>query len=225
MGSSFASLQLDTTELAPVLRVDGIAMAGQLPPEVLSRVRAVTDELPPGEYGEFHDLPDIRALVQSGEVLGVVRRYLRAEPELLECNLVVGHAESCANSSVAAQRLFHFDYAGWHSLNLFVYLTDVKQYSGAHQVVAGTHCAVSMRDAIRASVPEEEIQVRYAGRIRTIVGPAGTMFFEDTAAFHRRLILTQRRVMLNILYASHRSWLSKGRLVQKYSDYVLLVSL
>ena len=196
-------------------------MAGHLPPEVLSRVRAVTDELPPGEYGEFYDLPDIRALVQSGEVLGVVRRYLRAEPELLECNLVVGHAESCANSRVAAQRHFHFDYAGWHSLNLFVYLTEVKEYSGAHQVVAGTHCAVGMRDAVRASVPDEEIQVRYAGSIRTVVGPAGTMFFEDTAAFHRRLILTQRRVMLNILYASHRSWLSKGRLVQKYSDYVL----
>ena len=196
-------------------------MAGHLPPEVLSRVRAITDELPPGEYGEFHELPDIRALVQSAEVLGVVRRYLCAEPELLECNLVVGHAESRGNANVAAQRLFHFDYAGWHSLNLFIYLTDVNEYSGAHQVVAGTHRGRRMYDAVRASIREEEIQARYAGRIRTIVGSAGTMFFEDTAAFHRRLILMQRRVMLNILYASHRSWLSRGRLVPKYSDYVL----
>jgi hypothetical protein len=47
------------------------------------------------------------------------------------------------------------------------------------------------------------------------------MFFEETVAFHRRVILMQRRVMLNILYASHRSWLSRGRLVPKYSDYVL----
>ena len=33
-------------------------------------------------------------------------------------------------------------------------------------------------------------------------GSAGTMFFEDTVGFHRRLTPMQRRVMLNILYAS-----------------------
>jgi hypothetical protein len=176
---------------------------------------------PPGEYGDFQDLPDIRALVECAEVLEIVRGYLDAEPELLECNLVVAHAEDPESPNINAQRRFHFDYAGWHSLNLFVYLTDVESDSGAHQVVAGTHCARKMRDAIRAWVPDDEIMTRYAGRVRTIAGRAGTMFFEDTAAFHRRLTLGRRRVMLNILYASHRSWLSKGRLIERYSDYLL----
>lgn len=214
------SLQLNAPQLAQVLRADGVAMAGSLPPDMLSRVRAVTDNLPPGEYGEFDVVPDIRALVQCADVLSVVRGYLGTEPELLECNLVVAHAEGSSKPRPDSQRLFHFDYAGWHSLNLFIYLTDVGEDSGAHQVVARTHRGRKIRDAMRSSIPDDEITKRFGGNIRTITGPAGTMFFEDTAAFHRRLILQRRRVMLNILYASHRSWLSKGRLTPKYSEYL-----
>ena len=218
---TLASLQMDSSQLVQTLRVDGMAMANHQPPDVLSRVRVVTDELPPGEYGDFHEHSDIRALVQCANVLDVVRGYFGAEPELLECTLVVHRAEDPASRSIHPQRLFHFDYAGWQSLNLFVYLTDVKEDSGAHQVVVGTHRRRSIRDAIRPWVPDDEILSRYASRIRTIAGPAGTMFFEDTEALHRRLVMKRRRVMLNILYASHRSWFSEGRLTQKYSDYLL----
>jgi hypothetical protein len=37
------------------------------------------------------------------------------------------------------------------------------------------------------------------------------VFFENTEAFHRRHPGNDRRVMLNLLYGSHRSWLSLGR--------------
>lgn len=213
--------QFDAAELTQGLRADGVAMANYLPHHVLDRVREITDMLPPGEYGDFQVLPDIFALVYRADVLSVVRGYFDAEPVLLECNLVVAHAEDPTSSKVALQRHFHMDYAGWHALNLFVYLTDVDEDSGAHQVVAGTHRAQRMRDVIRPCVPQAEIDAKYGGRVRTITGRAGTMFFEDTAALHRRQMLRRRRVILNVLYASHRSWLSKGRLIQRYSDYLL----
>jgi len=213
-------LHLDTAALVKTLRADGMAAAGRLPPAVLSRIRAVTDDLPPGEYGDFHEHSDIDALVRGAEVLDVVRGYIGAEPELLECTLVVHHAEDPAGRPIHSQRHFHFDFAGWQSLNLFVYLTDVGQESEAHQVVVGTHRNRPVRDAIRPWVPDDEIMTRFTERVRTITGPAGTMFFEDTEAFHRRLIMARRRVMLNVLYASHRSWLSQGRLTPKYLDYV-----
>ena len=101
--------------------------------------------------------------------------------------MAAAHAEDPANLNVNAQRRFHFDYAGWHALNLFVYLAEVREVSGAHQVVAGTHYAHRMRDAIQPWIPDDEIMARYAGQVRTITGPARTMFFEDTAAFQRRL--------------------------------------
>jgi hypothetical protein len=132
----------------------------------------------------------------------------------------VHRTEDPAKRPISPQRHFHFDYAGWHSLNLFVYLTDVADDSGAHQVVVGTHRRRQVRDAIRPWIPDDEIITRYGEQLRTIAGPAGTMFFEDTEAFHRRLMMKERRVMLNVLYASHRSWLSNGRLTPKYADYL-----
>ena len=213
-------LSPDVPDLVRTLRADGMVRAGHVPVDVLRRVRAVTDELPRGEYGDFHEQPDVRALVADANVLNVVRRYFGAEPVIIECVLGVGGPEDAAQTPIHPQRHFHFDIAGWHALTLFVYLTDVEADSGAHQIVIGTHRRRNVRDAIRPWVPDDEIDARYPGRLRTITGPAGTMFFENTEAFHRRLLMKQRRAMIIALYASHRSLLSKGRLTPKYSDYV-----
>jgi hypothetical protein len=214
-------LQIDTTRVVEALRADGVAIAGTIPAAVLNPLRAIVDKLPPGEYGEFDDVPEVRALTRCAAATNVARRYLRAEPELLECNLVVARREN-PNSvpRAGSQRQFHFDYAGWHSLNLFIYLTDVAETSGAHQVVAGTHGTRHTWDALRVAIPDQEIFDRFPDRIRTITGPAGTAFFEDTSAFHRRKVHTERRVLLNILYASHRAWASKGRLTVRYTDFL-----
>lgn len=213
--------QTDTARVVAELRADGIAMAGTIPAALLDPLRAISDNLPPGEYGEFDYVPEVRALTRCSAATNVARRYLRAEPELLECNLIVAHSE---NPNVVpqkgSQRQFHFDYAGWHSLNLFIYLTDVAERSGPHQIVVGTHRARHAWDAVRVAIPDQEIFDRFPDRIRTITGPAGTAFFEDTSAFHRRKIHGERRVLLNILYASHRAWLSKGRLTVKYIDFI-----
>lgn len=214
-------LQFDSAQLVETLRADGMAMAGSLPSDVLGRVRAITDQLPPGEYADFHDIvPDVRALVQCPATVRVTRGYLRAEPELLECTLVVSHAADFVVPPKKNSLPFHFDYPGWHSLNLFIYLTDVSQDSEAHEVVVGTHCSRNAWDSVRIEIPDHEIKDRFSNFIRPIIGSAGTMFFEDTAAFHRRPMHTRRRVMLNIVYASHRGWLSKGRLQATYADYL-----
>lgn len=218
-GTLFSSSEATGAWIVRALRDNGVAMAGRLPPDMLNRVRTVTDALPPGEYGDFDDHPEIRSLVQSARVLQVVRTYFGAEPMLLECTLVVHQPEKPAQD-IHPQRRFHFDYAGWQSLNMFVYLTDVREDGGAHQIVVGTHQKRHLKDVVRSWIPDEEIVARYGDRIQTITGPAGTMFFENTEAFHRRLRMTQRRVMINALFASHRSWLSRGRLTRKYADYV-----
>ena len=136
------------------------------------------------------------------------------------CNLVIQEAEKPGQLHPSSQRRFHFDYAGWHSLNLFIYLTDVERDSGSHQVVVGTHKYKHVRDAIRPSLDDEEVERRFGAQIRTIAGPAGTMFFEDTEAFHRRVAVRERRAMLNILFASHRSPFSRGRLVKSHRELV-----
>ena len=213
-------VRLEVPELVRTLKADGMARAGVLPADLLRGLLMLTDELPSGEYGGAHEHPDVRAVVFDADVMAVVRGYFGAEPELLECNIVIGHATDPAHASIDQQSHFHFDFAGWQSLNLFVFLTDADETSGGHQMVAGTHRHRPVRDAVRHWVDDDEIMARFPGRVRTIMGPAGTMFFEDTESFHRRLAVSRRRVLLNVLYASHRSWASKGRLVPNLADCV-----
>lgn len=212
---------LNSSQLVERIRTDGNVIAGVLQDDAVSRIRNITDRLPPGEYCEFDEVPVVRSLARSAATLETVRGYLQAEPALLECSLIVAHAEDPdAPLPCDSQRHWHFDYAGWHSLNLFVFLTDVMHDSGAHEIIVGSHGPRRMRDAIRTAIPDDEIKNKYPDRVRRIIGPAGTMFFEDTSALHRRRIHTRRRVMLNIVYASHRSWLSNGHLALRFSDYL-----
>lgn len=71
------ALQLNTRQLTRTLRDDGIAMAGVVPLGMLRRIRAVADDLPPGEYGEFQEIPEVGALALCADVLAVGRGYLR----------------------------------------------------------------------------------------------------------------------------------------------------
>jgi hypothetical protein len=60
-----------------------------------------------------------------------------------------------------SQQRFHFDYAGWHSLNLFVYLTDVDESSGAHEIAVGTHAGKAWRDVVQPSLDDDEAVKRF----------------------------------------------------------------
>ena len=211
-------ISVETTRLISNLLDCGSAMAGTLPTDVLRRIQGISDRLPPGEYGDFQANTDVRALTDCAA--NVARNYLRAEPDLLECSLFVSDAEDpSASLPHDSDRHFHFEDAGWHSLSLFVYLTDVSEHSGAHQVVAGTHRKLSLRDAIRGVISEVEVRTRYLAQIQTIIGPPGTMFFEDTSAIHRRLLYAKRHAFIHILFVSHRSWSSRGRRNSTYAEY------
>ena len=212
---------LDAAAVAAKVRADSVCVVEPLPPSLVEAIRQLTDYLTPNEYGSFaRHSSAVQRLVEDPGVRAVARAYFGAEPVLLECNLVVQASEQGRRTDAASQRRFHFDYAGWQSLNMFVYLTDVDADAGAHQVVMGTHIGKSMRDAVRPSLDDQEIGRRFGTQICTIAGPAGTVFFEDTEAFHRRVGVKQRRVMLNVLFASHRGAFSRGRLVNSHQDII-----
>ncbi|MCW8092198.1 hypothetical protein [Alteromonas sp. ASW11-130] len=109
------------------------------------------------------------------------------------------------------QNKLHFDYAGWESLNIFVYLTDVLQESSYHIYVKGSAKKIKLWDVIRQIVPASEVAERFKDRIPPITGPAGTLFIENAEGFHCRHKGSERRVILNMLFTSHRNLLSHGR--------------
>ena len=201
---------IDANAVADEIRRNSIAMTGVLPPAFVARQRRITDRLPYNEYKLVHEVDDdLRMLAEDPGVMAVLRAYLKCEPVLLEASLFVSMPEHDIPDQ--GQNAFHFDYAGWESLNVFVYLTDVKESSSCHVVAKGSHRSVGLFDILRGSLTVAEGQRRFGTTVHSVTGPAGTLFFENTEAFHRRNKGNERRVMLCLLYASHRSFLSHGR--------------
>lgn len=201
------------------LRADGIAHAGLLETSVLQRVRAISDNLPAGEYAEFQVIPDVCALTECAA--NIARDYLQAEPELLECSLFISNPEiRSTERKLDSDCDFYFEDAGWHSLSLFVHLTEFSKESGAYQFVVGTHRTMTLQEAVRGVFPESAIRTRYSDRLRSFTGPPGTLLFADTTAIHRRRIYSKRHAIIHILFVSHRSWASRGRRLPTYLEYL-----
>jgi hypothetical protein len=111
---------------------------------------------------------------------------------------------------------FHRDTDDWRFLTLFIYLTDVDEGAGPHQLVAGSHTLDGMTrllDEVRARDPgEEAIDPRQSFEVESyfrptfsafvenrlrdstvdIGGPAGTVFIANTVAIHRGLMPTAK---------------------------------
>lgn len=205
-----ALAQLDLSMTLAQLERDGFSYYGSIAPDLTDRLVSLVQHLPPEEYLYVHQVADeVSALAFDPMIWRLLRRYFGCEPVLLESSLFVSRAEE--SMPVLDQHKFHFDYAGWQSLNVFVYLTDVTEADSYHQVIKGSHRHIGFMDIVRGTLPPDQINARFEGCVHSVFGPKGSLFFENTEAFHRRARGNSRRVMLNLLYASHRGWISHGR--------------
>lgn len=199
------------------MRQNSVAVVGTLPGEFVARLTAITDLLPIDDYQLIHLIDeDIHRLTEDPAIKEVLRAYLKCEPVLIESTLMVTGV--CGPNELDEQNLFHVDYAAWESLSVFIYLSDVTDQSSCHIVARGSHRHVKLRDTFRSFLPNDEASRRFGAAIQAITGPGGTVFFENAEAFHRRNSGNERRVMLNLLYASHRSWFSRGRTSRQHMD-------
>lgn len=111
---------------------------------------------------------------------------------------------------------FHRDTDDWRFLTLFIYLTDVDEGAGPHQLVTGSHTLAGMTrllDGVRARKPSEqvvdpqqsfEVETYFRPTFSAFVenqlrdstinigGPAGMIFIANTVAIHRGLMPTAK---------------------------------
>jgi hypothetical protein len=111
---------------------------------------------------------------------------------------------------------FHRDTDDWRFLTLFIYLTDVDEDAGPHQLVAGSHTLAGMTrllEGVRARNPGEQVvdpqrsfevdtyfrptfsafvEDRLRDSTVNIGGGAGTVFIANTVAIHRGLMPTAK---------------------------------
>lgn len=206
-GQDVCELQIDTATVLRNLSARSVQKLGVLPSHLTASLVECTSNLPAGEYKLVHEvIPQVKSIIDDTTINKLLLNYFECPPVLLECSLFVTEKPKKPH----AQNTFHIDFAGWKSLNLFVYLTDVNENNSYHIVIQGSHNH-SLKGAFRQTIPNEVAERRFGDKITPIYGKAGTLFMENTEAFHRRQLSSERRVMLNVLFASHKGWLSYGR--------------
>jgi hypothetical protein len=102
------------------------------------------------------------------------------------------------------ENAFHYDALDFKSLTLFIYLTDVDLSSGPHVVIEGTHGCKAFADLWQPILSDETARQKFGDRAKTIVGPKGTMLFEDTSCYHKASSCQTKRLMLSIDYVLQR---------------------
>ena len=202
--------ELNARAIASALEANGVYKAGVLPQAFTDSMTHITDQLPAAEYHQSHEVSQHVAQIASDPaIINVVSEYLQCEPVLIESSIFVTNPET--GKKPLSQNHFHYDYAGWQSLNVFVYLTDVSITSSHHVVIAGSHKRMSLRTLISGGVSDEHAYSSLYHHIMPITGKAGTVFFENVESLHKRTQGAERRVLLNLTFTSHRNLLSHGR--------------
>jgi hypothetical protein len=144
------------------------------------------------------ECPELLALVNAPPVLRLAEAYLGCKPTLSS----LGVRWSFPGRGEAARyQAFHRDVDDWRFLKLFIYLSDVEQDCGPHIYVRGSH---RRRFGFSArSYGLEEIAARFgADSLRTVTGPAGSVFIADTLGVHCGAPPTGRsRLMLQAQYS------------------------
>jgi hypothetical protein len=158
-------------------------------------------------------------IARNAKIVDVARRYLGAEPilRLTQLRWSFGTGAAIKDSNLLSSRYkepslydenaFHYDTLDFRSLTLFVYLTDVYLSSGPHVVIEGSHATKKLKDLCQIVLTDQVAHQKFGDRAKTIIGQKGTMFFEDTSAYHRAARCHSRRLLFSIDYVLQR-WLT-----------------
>ena len=167
-----------------LLRRDGgCALPPLFPPAELADVRSFFAACPPARVdakfdefglGDVIACPHLLAAIGSAPVLRRVAAYLGCTPTLSS----LGVRRSQASAAPASVQHWHRDYDDWHTVKLFVYLSDVGEEDGPFQFVPGSHLE-------RGTVRAEQYTEQRVGSAVAMLGPAGTTFMADVRGIHR----------------------------------------
>ncbi|WP_194273729.1 MULTISPECIES: phytanoyl-CoA dioxygenase family protein [Rhizobium] len=140
-------------------------------------------------------------------ILSMVSQYLGCAPVHVQTNLWFSFPtlKDKNNLSTNAQ-MYHQDKEFTKFIKVFIYLSDVGPDNGPHAYIVGSHIDEAHTHGFKFSdrIPDEDITKYYAPeRIRSLVGPAGTITFGDTSCVHKGVpVEAGYRLMMQLEYAS-----------------------
>jgi hypothetical protein len=192
---------LDVEKTAEEIRANGYSPSLRVPDAVVDEIMAYCKTLSDKELNDHRDAhllcPAIARVCYDERMVAVARAYLGVEPILFR-------TAAWVRFPFKGEPVFHFDAADIKDLLVFIYLSDVDEESMPHAVIPGTHNNKTLQQTMNRALPDEEAKRNYGARIKVVVGPRGTGFFEDTTCYHKRMGGTKTRYSLNLIYTLQR---------------------
>ena len=93
---------------------------------------------------------------------------------------------SCKGRSVERTQSFHQDYDGLNFLKVFIYLSDVTEYTGPHRYISGSINNIKEPQNYQPSTRLSNAYAKavYGNKIKTFTGKKGTIIICNTNGFH-----------------------------------------
>jgi len=159
-------------------------------------------------YGQVLSAPHLLDALNDPRLIDVIEEFMGCVPTLYSLH---GWWSFPANRpELIHSQYFHRDIDDWRFLALFVYLTDVGNWGGPHQVIAGSQTVEGTKNLVAkaktagwnvdgfdpensfvASAGEEfskNCERLFGEYTFNATGPAGTMWLVNTMALHRGLM-------------------------------------
>jgi hypothetical protein len=158
------------------------------------------------DAGDLASQVDIQNLAADAGLLEIAQRYLGCLPVLDSIAMWWSTPHLDRPADEIAQT-FHFDCDRLKWIKIFIYLTDVTEESGPHVFVRHSHLREPRRAGLLSRgyvrLQDEDVRRVYRGdEFVDIVGPAGTVLFEDTSGFHKgRMPEKRERLMLEYQFS------------------------
>jgi hypothetical protein len=217
-------LQVNRLELFPELEINpvvnsliakGYAYGVKVPTEHVDQIAHYCKQTGLTLYWNPHNECDvIDHIARNWKIVEIARQYLGAEPILWLTQLKWSCGDKVEKRKLSGSRhiepteydgnAFHYDRFDFKSLTLFIYLTDVDPSSGPHVVIEGTHAKKSVWDLCHNILSDVTAHQRFGDRIRVILGPKGTVLFEETSSYHKASRCETERLLLSIHYVLQR---------------------
>lgn len=157
----------------------------------------------------------IKQLASDPSLTSIVSEYLKTRSFSIRTSgwLSVGRCGLSQQQLSSNAQMFHIDLDAFRFLKVFVYLSDVTEFSGPHVYVSGSSRPFSnvemIHKVLQPSFRIDDISIANMYGSQSIcrhLGPAGTVIIEDTSGFHKgtKLALDSHRDILSFIYESGR---------------------
>ena len=149
--------------------------------------------------------PEFAEIAFDSLLLKVAGDYLGTVPIISSLNVFVtdsGIVDQVQQSSDA--QLFHRDKDLPSFIKVFIYLNDVDESNGPHQLVRSSHHGDGLAHCLAdRRFSDIEIEASFAQSIYEILGSAGTTFFVDTRCLHRgKPVMSGTRRVVQVEYCN-----------------------